>query len=529
MRRRQLLTSAVAAATLLARPTAAASEFDLCGIGGSQPFDYARLKRMARALAARTYRAPSQAIPAALKKLSWDAYQAIGFRHRRALWHDLGLDFRIELFHLGHNFTTPVRMHEVVDGRAHEIAYDPQLFDYGRSGVDGSGLPADLGFAGWRLFFGGDWQRDIAAFLGASYFRAVGGSKQYGLSARGLAIDTGLPGPEEFPVFTAFWFQRPTAGDRTLEVYALMDSPSVAGAYRFAITPGAELLMLVDTALYPRATIERLGIAPATSMFWCGENEKLACDDVRPEIHDSDGLSMWTGAGEWIWRPLHDPQALRVNSYLDRNPKGFGLLQRDQDFDRYQDDGAWYNRRPGLWIEPVGDWGCGAVQLVELPTEDETNDNVVAYWNPDKNAAAGQEWLLTYRLYWGGNPPAQSPLARVVATRTGMGGVVGAKRTHFSRRFEIDFAGAGIDRLAAGAGVEPVITASRGRVELPSARPLLDAPDHAIGYRAIFDLAPTDASTEPINLRLYLRREGKPLTETWLYQWIPPPPDRRRT
>lgn len=512
-----------AGGALLPHAVIAATSSDRIGAGEYRPFSYERLKQSARALSARPYRSPHRSLPAALRKLSWDQYQAIRFRGAQALWNHLDSRFRVEFFHLGRGYTTPVAMHEVVDGLAHEIAYDPRMFDYGNSGLRGARLPKNLGFAGWRMFFGGDWQRDIAAFLGASYFRAVGASKQYGLSARGLAIDTGLSTPEEFPLFTGFWFERPSRDDRTLTVCALLESPSVTGAYRFAITPGDELAMLVDCALYPRKAVHRLGIAPATSMFWCGENQKRSCDDVRPEIHDSDGLSMWTGAGEWIWRPLNDPSILRVNSYLDRNPKGFGLLQRDHDFDHYQDDGAWYDRRPGLWIEPVGEWGGGSVQLVELPTDDETNDNIVAYWNPDKTTAAGQEWLLTYRLFWGARPPRQSPLAHVVATRTGAGGVVGQQRNHDSRRFEIDFAGNRLDRLPADAGVEPVISASRGRIELASARPLLDRPGHSIGYRVRFDLAPTDSATDPINLRLYLRRDGKPLTETWLYQWIPAP------
>lgn len=496
-------------------------------VGPARLFDFAVLKGMARGLAAAPYQPVPERLPKTLEKLGYDQYQAIRFRPAHALWHGSGLDFQIQFAHLGLYFKQPVHMYEVVAGQAREIAYDPAMFAYGDSGVDGAALPPDTGFAGFRIQFHTDWQTDIAAFLGASYFRAIGASKQYGLSARGLAIDTGLERPEEFPLFKAFWFAQPAPGETTLTLYALLDSASIAGAYRFTITPGAELMMAIDAALYPRKAIERLGIAPGTSMFWCGENDKLACDDIRPEIHDSDGLSLWTGVGEWIWRPLNNPGVLRVNSYLDDNPRGFGLMQRDRNFDHYQDDGAWYNRRPSLWVEPRSDWGKGAVQLVEIPTRDETFDNIVAFWNPAQKPQPGEERLLSYRLYWGSQPPAQSPLARVVATRIGQGGVVGQKHSHYSRRFEIDFRGDGIERIPTAAGVEPVITVSRGRVELPSARPLFDAPEHAIGYRTIFDLAPTDDSTEPINMRLYLRLNGKPLTETWLYQWTPPPVSQR--
>jgi glucans biosynthesis protein len=253
-------------------------------------------------------------------------------------------------------------------------------------------------------------------------------------------------------------------------------------------------------------------------MFQHGENDKRMANDWRPEIHDSDGLAMWRGNGEWVWRPLTNPPTLQFNAFADENPKGFGLLQRDRDFDHYQDDGVFYERRPSLWVEPKEDWGKGAVQLVEIPTVDETFDNVVAFWNPERKPQAGEEWLVGYRLYWGAEAPARPPLARCVATRTGLGGVVGQPRRHFSWRFAVDFAGEALARLGEGTQVEPVITLSRGTVEIPSARPL-----HAIdGWRAMFDVRPPDESTEPITIRLFLRSGGRPLTETWLYQWVPP-------
>jgi Periplasmic glucans biosynthesis protein len=236
---------------------------------------------------------------------------------------------------------------------------------------------------------------------------------------------------------------------------------------------------------------------------------------------------MHTGAGEWIWRPLDNPETLRVYSFLDDNPKGFGLEQRDRRFADYEDDGAWYNLRPSLWVEPLEGWGKGAVQLVEIPTRDETFDNIVAFWNPQRKTAAGQTWQLGYRLWWGSYPPAHSPLARVSSTRTGAGGVLGQKNKQYSRRFVVDFRGNGIDKIPADSGVEPVITVSRGKILRPSARPLLDAPGHAVGYRVMFDLDPQGPSTDPIDLRLFLRRNGQPLSETWMYEWAPPPLQQR--
>ena len=488
-----------------------------------QPFDYAALKGRARALAAAPYRPASRALPPEVKALDWDRYQSIRYRPEHALWAGEGRPFTARFFHLGLFFEDPVRIHEVVAGKARPILYDASLFDHRKSGLAGVALPSDLGFAGIRLLHRNDPERDIVAFLGASYFRAVGEEKQYGLSARGLAVDTGMNRPEEFPRFTDFWIESPAKGSDRVQIYALLDSSSVAGAYRFAIVPSRTLVMDVDAALYPRKEIERIGIAPLTSMYQHGENDKRMANDWRPEIHDSDGLALWTGSGEHIWRPLVNPEQLRFNAYADQDPRGFGLMQRDRDFGHYQDDGAFYDRRPTLWVEPRGRWGKGSVQLVEIPTVDETFDNIVAFWHPDEKPRAGDELLYAYRLHWGAKTPGMPQLGHVRATHVGIGGVIGKERTYYARRFVVDFSGGELDKLAANAGVEPVITASRGEIEITSARPLAAVS----GYRAMFDLKPTDTSTDPINLRLYLRLGRRTLTETWLYQWTPPPPSKR--
>ncbi|SFM57298.1 glucan biosynthesis protein [Variovorax sp. OV329] len=498
----------------------AARAAGLTPLGDARPFDFAWLKGVASNVASRPYEAHGKALPPEVAALDWDQYQAIRFKPDHTVWNDRKLQFRIGLFHLGLYYKRPVRMFEVTGGKAQELAYDPAMFDYGKSGLDGAKQPRDLGFAGFRVNSRRDnFKSDVAAFLGASYFRAVGAQGQYGLSARGLAIDTALQQrEEEFPDFTDFYFEAPDPKSSTVVVYALLDSPSVAGAYRFAITPGEPLLMDIDCALYPRKAIERLGIAPCTSMYQVGENDRRMATDWRPEIHDSDGLSMHSGKGEWIWRPLTNPAKLSFNSFGDRNPLGFGLLQRDRDFDHYQDDGVFYDRRPSLWVEPKGDWGDGAVQLVQIPTVDETLDNIVAFWNPAQKLQPGQEALFGYRLYWGSKPHMQSPLATCVATRTGIGGVVGKKREYYAWRFAVDFAGGPLARLDWGkAKVEPVITLSSGRAEVKSVRPLASVR----GARAMFDVVPGE-SLDPITVRLYLKMGDQSLSETWLYEWVPP-------
>lgn len=525
MDRRELIKTFVALAGIQALPLSAlifSRQALADSLGDAQPFSYAWLKGHARTLAGQPWKSEEGSLPGSLKQLSWDDYQAIRFRPDQALWRNDDNAFQVQLFHLGLYFKSPVRIHEVENGQARELAYKPGYFKYEGEEPLGT-LPEDLGYAGFRVHFHTDYERDLVAFLGASYFRAVGSEMQYGLSARGLAIDTGLNRGEEFPQFTAFWLEKPAPGSHQMVVYALLDSPSTTGAYAFTMTPGRNMVMNVDVALYPRKTMERVGMAPLTSMYQTGENDRRMAYDWRPEIHDSDGLAVHNGQGEWLWRPLVNPRSLQVNSFVDKNPKGFGLLQRDRDFARYQDDGVFYDRRPSAWITPHGEWGSGSIMLVEIPTKDETFDNIVAFWNPEEPLEPGNEYLYSYNLSWGSEPPKHPvQLATVQATRTGLGGVVGQKREYFSWRFAVDFAGGPLPLLADDAEVEPVITASRGRTEITSARPL----DSIEGYRAMFDLVPDD-SLEPIDLRLQLKLGDQVLTETWLYQYTPPPKHER--
>ena len=527
MQRRDFLKAAtvLAGTALPLGPLMAAVDHRVSTTGQRENFDYAWLKGLAQHLSQQPHQDHEGELPPQLSELSWDQYQSIGFRADHALWSETKAPFQAQTFHLGRGFTTPVRLFLVNAGQAQEIAYDPEMFTFGDSGVDTDALSERLGFAGFRLHHQDDWQRDIASFLGASYFRAVSSSMQYGMSARGLAIGTASPDGEEFPDFTRFWIEQPDGEDAVI-VHALLESPSTTGAYRFVITRNMEgVAMDIDATLYPRETITTLGIAPLTSMYLVGENDRDVDYDWRPEIHDSDGLALHTGDGEWLWRPLANPPALRYNAYADQSPKGFGLVQRDHDFAHYQDDGVFYDRRPSVWIEPRGDWGKGSVDLVEIPALDETFDNIVAYWRPETPAEPGDELRYGYRLTWYPLPPSQPELARCVATRTGLGGVVGQKREYYSRRFAIDFRG-GAFPLEDGdeRKITPVIEASRGEIEITSARPL----DAIQGYRAMFDLVPPDDSTDPISLRLYLSdEEGTPLTETWIYQWTPPPADDR--
>jgi glucans biosynthesis protein len=274
--------------------------------------------------------------------------------------------------------------------------------------------------------------------------------------------------------------------------------------------------MDIEKTLFLRQPVERLGLAPLTTMYWYSETVKAAAVDWRPEVHDSDGLALWTGAGERIWRPLNNPGRSTISSFIDERPRGFGLLQRDRQFDHYL-DGVRYNLRPSAWVEPLGDWGKGAVELVELPTDDEIHDNVVAYWCPAKPAAAGDRVELSYRLHWLADEPYPTSLGRCVATRLGRGGQPGLPRPPGVRKFMVEFLGGPLASLPFGVEPEPVLTATRGSVSYIYTEAVPDdVPGH---WRAQFDL--TVDGSDPVELRLYLRAGDEVLTETWLFQYHP--------
>ncbi len=321
--------------------------------------------------------------------------------------------------------------------------------------------------------------------------------------------------PEEFPAFTRFYFDPPADGANKLTVYAYLDGPSVTGAYSFVLTRDTGVVMDIEANLFLRRDIARFGIAPATSMYWFSEKDKPFQIDWRPEVHDSDGLALWSGANEHIWRPLNNPKTNQVSSFVDNNPRGFGLMQRERNFSQYLDP-VHYERRPGLWIEPLDGWGEGSVQLVELPTDEEIYDNIVAMWVPKDKASAGSSYRLRYRLHWQAQEPFATPYARCVATRIGRGGEP-AQRPPGAHKFEVEFKGGQLAQMPTGASPEAVLTASRGEIT----RVLTEAdPDGAPAHwRVQFDLTGLENGTEPVELRLFLRNGNQTLSETWLYQY----------
>ncbi len=412
---------------------------------------------------------PRTLSPPAMAKLGYDQYQSLRFRTDHALWANAGLPFRLQFFHVGRSFTEAVRLYEVFDGQAREIVYDPAMFEFDKAGIDPALMRDHAGFAGFRVQFVTDW-KDRCGRVPRCQLFSRGGRRYAAIRTVGARAGRGYRVSAAGGISALYLILVRAAGEGVGNPDHVRHDGLAEHCRCVAFSSRARrhLVMDIDSALYPRKAIERLGVAPLTSMFFYGENDRRGANDWRPEIHDSDGLSMWTGAGEWIWRPLTNPAQLHFNSYLDDNPRGFGLLQRDRVFDHYQDDGVYYDRRPSLWVEPKagqGGWGKGSVQLVEIPTVDETFDNIVAFWNPAEKPKAGQELLFGYRLHWGTHMPYASPLAQTIATRTGIGGTVGQKRQYYSWHFAVDFSGGELGALAKDAPVEAVITTSRGQTE----------------------------------------------------------------
>jgi len=451
---------------------------------------------------------PLPAPVAAAHAVDYDAANRIAFRPDRAIGADDG--YAVRLFPLTRNAPLPVRISVVENGIAREIVHSEDMFEVVRG--EGPAPKIVPGIAGFRVMNKGgvgDW----LAYLGASYFRSAGALDQYGLSARGLAIDTGIDGAEEFPVFTRFWIERSATG---LTVYALLESPSVTGAYRFVNRDNGRenIVQDVSIALFLRKDIARLGIAPLTSMFWYDEGNPKQRIDWRPEIHDSDGLLIRNRAGERLWRPLGNPPSATMNSFVDsKGSSAFGLLQRDRHFDHYQDDGVFYDKRPSLWVEPKGDWGPGAVMLYEIPTVREYEDNIVAFWQPARAARAGSSFAFDYRLRWIGGEPEATPLARAVDRWTGTAGRPGTDPIPNARRLVVDFEGVALKGKDRGSGITAATSVDRGKILSTDAYPVDGQPGR---WRVIVD---SMIVNQPVNLRVALERGGTPLSETVISQF----------
>jgi glucans biosynthesis protein len=482
-----------------------------------EAFDFELLVTRMKDKAGRAYQPYEASLPEVLAKLTYDQHRAIRFNPERSLWKDQGGQYQLQAFHPGWLFKDPVELHEIVDGKAHPLHFTGTDFIYGEPLVPSDFKDIEMpGIAGFRLHHPlntPDYFDELIVFLGASYFRSLGKGSVYGLSARGLAVDTAIAGPEEFPRFSRFYLERPARGASEMRLYAELESERVTGAYQFTIKPGINTVVEVDARIFLRDDVERLGVAPLTSMFLFGENDRVGFDDYRPEVHDNDGLLILRQNGQRLWRPLRNPDSLALSFFSEDNPAGFGLLQRDRSFDHYQDTEAKYQRRPSLWIEPVNDWGNGQVMLAEIPADKEIHDNIVAFWVPGAEAGAGSEHRFAYRMIWGRDPEPGTELATVITTGTGHGGAAASDPDPKLRKFVVEFAGPSLSGLGADAPVKPRLSVHKGTVKHSFVQRLEGG-----SWRAVLDIERDDQEI-PVEFILALQLDGTDITETWMYQW----------
>lgn len=478
-----------------------------------EPFSPSVVVDIARQYAAKPYKAPSADLPEPFANLTYEQYANIKHRPERAIWAVAETGFALEPLHRGNVFSTPMQLHVVADGQSRKVPYDPARYDLGK--LTPPGEMRELGFSGVRIMeaVGQGKFRELGIFQGASVFRSLTGDQTPGVMARGLAIKTADPKGEEFPLFRALWIERPSVATRTLIIHAVLDSESVAGAYRFTIRPGDATIIDIECTLFPRVALDHVGMGAMQAAYLYGPLDRRRGDDIRPGIYEATGLQMLNGKDEWLWRPLSNREALQISAFVDDNPKGFGFIQRDRRFERFEDDEQHWESKPSLWVEPLGEWGPGYVTLVEIPADSQVNQNMIAYWRPKAPIAAGSETNFAFRQFWCWSPPEKPAVAMARLSRSGR--VPSAPANARRRRFLVEFAGENLKNPALLGELNVTLGASPGTVSNVRRYP------HAEKgiYRVAFDI---DAGSESQSeLRLSLEAQGKPVSETWLYRWTP--------
>lgn len=481
--------------------------------GVAQAFQFDDVINKAQKLAGAGYTAP-ELVPQFLRDLTYSQHQAIKLQPGTNLWHESGSRFQVSMIPPGNFYSHAVSLSVVDREGVHKVPFQKEDFVYPNDDLKAL-IPADLGFAGFELTYPISNPKTRSQFLvfgGASYFRGIGTGQQFGLSARGVAINTGLPSGEEFPSFTEFWLVRPSPGAKTIVIYALLDGPSLTGAYQFIVTPGEKTEIQTSAKLFFRNDVQQPGFAPLTSMFYYGENTLKPTGEWRPEVHDSDGLLIHdAGTGEWLWRPLKNPKRLKLSFHKVNDLQGFGLMQRDQNFMSYEDNKLRYEQRPSAWVEATQSWGSGNVVLVEIPTGSEKNDNIVAFWTPDKEIKKGGSIELNYTLTFGQPKISSEPAGYAIQTFTGLSSHSDTNKDAY--RFVVDFKGDKLSHLKSNAAVVSNVSGSES----------VEVLEHYVQYVEAkkawrLSLLARPAADKTLSLRGFLSLDGKPLTETWTYE-----------
>jgi glucans biosynthesis protein len=474
--------------------------------------DRAWLETIAADRAANPYAEPKAPLPRAFAQMDYDDYRRIRFLPEKGLWYGAGLPYRAEFFHRGGLFQRPVRITEFTATHAQLVPFLRTNFDYQDLRVPRR-TPEDMGYAGFRVLHElhepGKWD-EVVSFLGSNYFRALGRHHHYGLSARAVALNTAGTATEEFPDFVEFWLGKPEEGSDRITIHALLDSPSVAGAYTFTVVPGDATTMQVHGTLFFRTRVDEVGLAPLTSMFWFGEHSRDKQGDFRSEVHDSDGLLVLGADQSRVWRPLRNPTGVTTTETVVGAVAGFGLLQRDRLYSNYGDAEARYDLRPSAWVATAPDWPPGKTVLLELPTDSEYHDNIVAYWRLERSPEAGERIDFRYELHW----------TSAAAFGPALGYVSSTRRTHpqdpaAEVLWAVDFTALPDTVDERRADVQPVLDLPEG-VELVDIRTMHVPADDS--WRVSARLKKTDPSASA-ELALRLRLDEADLTETWKHTW----------
>ncbi|MBX9759497.1 MAG: glucan biosynthesis protein [Beijerinckiaceae bacterium] len=477
-------------------------------------FDPALVMDLARNLARQPWRKPSADLPEPFNALNHEQYVGIQRRPETIIWRDQSIGFALEPSQRGFIFSNSLQINIVEDGVARRLVYDPADYTFGK--LNAPADRKDIGFSGFKL-----WQRaqdgsleEFCLFQGQGYFQTVGRGQPFGASTRALAVrpvDQGRG--EEFPQFVAVWIERPVLAANTVIIHALLDSESVTGAFRYTMRPGDATIVDTECTLFTRAAIDNVGIAAVQGTFLFGPIDRRRGDDVRPGVYDVSGVQMHSGKDEWIWRPVANRQSIQLSAFVDDNPKGFGILQRDRDFAQFADDDNHWEARPSVWTEPLGDWGAGHVTLLEIPAESQVNQNIIVYWRPRATLAANSETTFSYRQWWCWTPADRPPFATVLRSRSGR--VTGSPPNARRRRFLVEFRGDALADVARFPEIAARVTTASGSIM--TSRLMLSRQEKSA--RVTFDV---DAGAEPhTELRLLLESAGKPISETWLYRWTP--------
>lgn len=498
-------------APLAAQPEAA----PLFSLSDPEPFNQGMVHDMAKALAREPYRPQNADLPEALRNLNYEQYAGIHNKRGTAIWINENLGFSLEPLNRGFIFSMPMQINLVAQGETRRLIYNPASYDFGHIQMPGN--IGDIGFSGFRVLVAQDKGQpaEAATFQGASFFRAVARGQNPGTMARALSIKTADPRGEEFPAIRKVWIERPSLAENALTILALIDSESVTGSYRFTLHPGDAMIVDTECTLFARVNVDNFGLAAMSATHLYDGLDQRRFDDYRPEVAEISGLSMLTGADEWLWRPVSNRETLQISTFVDDNPKGFGFLQRDRDFSHYLDDVQHWEARPSLWIEPIGEWAEGVVELVEIPSDSEVNDNIIAFWKPHLPLPPGSETPFAYRQFWWWNPPEHPDLAIVILSRQGHGS--SGRR----RRFLVEFSGdVFVQPNPAAGGDQTVkkefsanINTSRGTISVVG----IIITENQKSCRVVFELDPGNETS--CEMRLVLERDGHPISETWLYRW----------